>query len=100
MSMKNPAHPGDLVRDNIHDLRLTVAEVAKSFDMSRQQLHNIMAGRSGITAPLAVKLEKAFGGTADHWLAMQVAYDLAQARAGADLGNVPDYAARMAPEPL
>jgi antitoxin HigA-1 len=45
--------------------------------MSRQQLHNIIAGRSAITAETAMKFEKAIGSTADT-LRMQAAYDLAQ----------------------
>lgn len=93
MPMKNPPHPGGLIRDNLHDLHLTVIEVANCFGVSRQQLHNVMAGKSGISAALAVKLEKAFCGTADNWLAMQAAYDLAQARTNADLARVPAYAA-------
>jgi addiction module HigA family antidote len=98
MAMKNPPHPGELVRESIHDLRLTVSEVARGLGMTRQQLHNVMAGRSAVTAQLAVKLEKAFGSTADTWLAMQAAYDLAQARAAADLKKVPDYTSRLAEE--
>ncbi|MEO6780983.1 MAG: HigA family addiction module antitoxin [Bradyrhizobium sp.] len=40
----------------------------------------IIAGRSGITPEMAVKLEKAIGSTADTWLRMQMNYDLAQVR--------------------
>ncbi|HSS99433.1 MAG TPA: HigA family addiction module antitoxin [Terriglobales bacterium] len=40
----------------------------------------LIAGRSGITPEMAVKLEKAIGSTADTWLRMQMNYDLAQVR--------------------
>jgi addiction module HigA family antidote len=40
----------------------------------------VIAGRSGITPEMAVKLEKAIGSTADTWLKMQINYDLAQVR--------------------
>ena len=45
-----------------------------------QQLHNVIAGRSSVTPEMAIRFEKAFGGTADTWLRMQMNYDLAQVR--------------------
>ncbi len=48
--------------------------------ITRQQLHNVMQGRSAVTPAMALSFEKAFGGSADLWLRMQAAYDLAQAR--------------------
>ncbi len=80
MEMKNPVHPGLLVKECLDDLGLTVAEAAAALHITRQQLHNIVAGRSGVTPEMAIRFEKAFGGTADTWLRMQVNYDLAQAR--------------------
>ena len=81
MEMKNPVHPGLLVKECLDDLGLTVAEAAAALHITRQQLHNIVAGRSGVTPEMAIRFEKTFGGTADTWLRMQVNYDLAQ-RAG------------------
>ena len=48
--------------------------------MTRQQLYNVIAGRSGITPEMSSRLEKGVGSTADAWLGMQAAYDLAQLR--------------------
>jgi addiction module HigA family antidote len=58
MPMKNPAHPGELIRDNIDDLGLSVSEAAKGLGVTRQQLHNVISGRSAITPEMAVRLEK------------------------------------------
>jgi addiction module HigA family antidote len=80
MAMKNPPHPGGLIRDNLEDLGLAVAEAAKGLDITRQQLYNVLKGKSGITPEMAVRLEKGFGGSANLWLQMQVNYDLAQVR--------------------
>lgn len=80
MEMKNPVHPGLLVRECLDDLGLTVAEAAAALHITRQQLHNIVAGRSGVTPEMAIRFEKAFGSTADTWLRMQMNYDLAQVR--------------------
>ena len=81
MPMKNPPHPGGGLKDDIDALGLTVAEAADALGVTRQQLYNVLNGRSGITAEMALRLEKGVGGTADAWLAMQAAYDLAQLRA-------------------
>jgi antitoxin HigA-1 len=78
--MHNPVHPGLLVKECLDDLGLTVAEAAAALHITRQQLHNIVAGRSGVTPEMAIRFEKAFGSTADTWLRMQVNYDLAQER--------------------
>ena len=48
--------------------------------VSRQQLHNVIAGRASVTPAMAVRLEKALGSTADTWFRMQMNYDLAQLR--------------------
>jgi addiction module HigA family antidote len=80
MEMKNPVHPGLLVGECLNDLGLSVAETAKGLGITRQQLHNVIAGRSSVTPEMAIRFEKAFGSTADTWLRMQMNYDLAQAR--------------------
>jgi addiction module HigA family antidote len=78
--MKNPAHPGRIVRhDCLEPLGLSITEGAKVLGVSRQALNNIVNCKSGISAEMAIRLTKAFGSTADTWLRMQVAYDLAQA---------------------
>lgn len=80
MSRKNPTHPGLLVKECLDDLGLSVAEAAEAIHITRQQLHNIVAGRSAVTPEMAVRFEAAFGSTADTWLRMQTNYDLAQVR--------------------
>ena len=79
--MKNPPHPGLSVRyDCLEPLGLTVTSGAKALGVSRQALNNLVNGKSGISPEMAIRLAKAFGSTAETWLRMQMAYDLAQAR--------------------
>ena len=78
--MKNPPHPGELIGDTLDELDVSIVAAAKGLGITRQQLHNLIAGRSGITPEMAVKLEKAIGSTADTWLRMQMNYDLARVR--------------------
>ncbi|MBV8399263.1 MAG: HigA family addiction module antidote protein [Acetobacteraceae bacterium] len=81
MTMKNPPHPGLSVRhDFIQPLGLTITEAANILGVTRQTLNNLVNGKSGISADMAIRLDKAFGGGAETWLRLQMAYDLAQAR--------------------
>jgi addiction module HigA family antidote len=78
MAMKNPAHPGEVIQNNIDELGLSVTEAAKGLGVTRQQLHKVITGRSSITPEMAVRLEMAIGTTANTWLHMQMNYHLAQ----------------------
>ncbi|WP_315707151.1 MULTISPECIES: HigA family addiction module antitoxin [unclassified Bradyrhizobium] len=80
MAMKSPPHPGELLGDTLEEIGVSISAAAKGLGVTRQQLHNVIAGRSGVSAEMAVRLEKAIGSTADAWLKMQMAYDLAEAR--------------------
>lgn len=46
--------------------------------VTRPAMNNLPSGKAGISAEMAFRLEKAFGGGAETWLHMQAAYDLAQ----------------------
>ena len=83
MQMKNPCHPGQLIKSDLDELGLTIVKAAKALGISRQQLHSVIAGRAGVTPDMAIRLEKAIGSTADAWLRMQSAHDLAKVRSRA-----------------
>lgn len=79
MRMKNPPHPGLSVRhDCLEPLGLSIADGAKALGVTPQAMNNLVSGKAGISAEMAIRLEKAFGGGAETWLRMQAAYDLAQ----------------------
>lgn len=78
--MKNPPHPGELLREDvIAELGLTVTEAAERLSMSRVALSRVLNCKAAISPDLAIRLERAGVSTARVWLAMQVNYDLAQA---------------------
>ena|ERR1700678_4079162 len=80
MPMKNPAHPGRIVRhDCLQPLGLSVTEGARILGVTRQALSNVVNCKAGISAEMAIRLTKAFGSTPDTWLRMQMSYDLARA---------------------
>ncbi len=81
MPMKNPPHPGRIVRNAcLEPLGLAVTEGARVLGVTRQALSNVVNGKAGISPEMAIRLSKAFGSTAETWLRMQLAYDLAEAR--------------------
>ncbi len=89
MTMKNPPHPGRIVRQEcIEPLGLTVTEAAERLGVKRQTLNNLVNGKSGVSPEMSIRLSKAFGSAPEVWLGLQMQYDLAQARKTADRINV------------
>ena len=81
MPMKNPPHPGDLIRTEIVEpLGLSVSKAAEILKVRRATLSDLLHGKSGLTPEMALRLEKAFGPDMDHLLRMQLAYDVARTR--------------------
>ena len=81
MPMKNPPHPGQLVRHEcIEPLGLTITKAAEGLGVTRQALNNLVNGKAGISPEMAVRLAKVFGSTPEFWLRLQLNYDLAQVR--------------------
>ena len=81
MPMHDPPHPGGIVRRQCLDpLRLSVTEAAEGLGVTRQALSDLLNGKAGISVDMAIRLSKAFGSSAETWLGLQTAYDLAQVR--------------------
>jgi addiction module HigA family antidote len=77
--MKNPSHPGRILRTGyLEPLDLSVTRAADILGVTRQALNNVVSGRSAVSAEMAVRLAKAFGTSAELWLRLQTAYDLAR----------------------
>lgn len=78
--MHNPPHPGEVLRDGVFtDTGITVTAFAKRLGVTRVALSNVLNGKAGISAGMAVRLAAALGGSAESWLHMQANYDLWQA---------------------
>jgi len=96
MKMKNPSHPGEIVRhDCLEPLGLSVTGAAKVLGVTRQTLNNLVNGKAGVSAEMAVRLSKAFGSEPKFWLRLQMKYDLAQVRRRGVATNVKRF--RKAP---
>jgi addiction module HigA family antidote len=81
MTMKNPPHPGLVVlQECIEPLGLTITAAAEALGVTRKTLSELVNRKCGISPEMAVRISKAFGGTAEGWLLQQAQYDLAQVR--------------------
>ncbi len=81
MTMKDPPHPGDLIRSEIIEpLGLSVTAAADALGVRRATLSDLLNGKAALTAEMSLRIEKAFGPRMDHLLRMQLAYDVAQLR--------------------
>ena len=79
MPMHDPPHPGRIVRQEcLEPLGLPITRAAEVLGVTRQSVNNLVNGHGGISPEMAVRLSKAFGGSPESWLRMQMHYDLAQ----------------------
>jgi len=98
MEMHNPAHPGEIVREEcLKPLSLSVTAAAEALGVTRKALSDLLNGHTGVSPEMAIRLEKVFGSTADTWLGMQMQYDLWEARQRSDKITVKRRFAAAAP---
>ena len=94
MQMKNPLHPGVIIRElYINELGLTVTDAAKGLGISRNSLSELLNGKNGISAEMSYRLSKAFGATPESWMNLQRDYELAQAKDKAESFEVRTFQA-------
>ena len=92
MPMKNPPHPGTVVRVScLEPFGLNVTDGAKVLGVSRQALSNLVNGRARMSSEMAIRLAKAFGSTTETWIRLQTAYDVVQAQAREDEIEIDPY---------
>ena len=86
MPMYDPPHPGEMIRDILEDedVGWTVTECARRLGVTRNTLSRLLHGRIGISPKMALDLERVGWSSADHWMRVQAAYDLARARREVD----------------
>jgi antitoxin HigA-1 len=81
MPMKNPPHPGDLIKTEVIEaLGLSVSKAAEILKVRRATFSDLLHGRVSLTPEMALRIEKAFGPDMDHLLRMQLAFDVAKTR--------------------
>ena len=85
MPMKNPPHPGEMVRALcLEPSNLTITDAAKALDVSRKHFSDLVNCKTGVSPEMAIRLSKVFGGSARVWYMAQAAYDLERASMRSD----------------
>jgi len=89
-----PTHPGELLRkDVIPATGKSKAEFARMLGLSRQSLHDILAGHERVSVEVAARLAKLLGPEPLFWIRMQGAHDAWYATRHVDVSGVPTLAA-------
>ena len=84
-----PPHPGEVIDDLLDDLDYSKSAIAKMLNISRQQLHAILAGRKPVSPEMAARLGKLFGNGPGLWLRLQAAHDAWHVEREVDVSEVP-----------
>ena len=77
MTMKQPVHPGKIIKHAVEASGLSITEAAERLGVTRQTLSRVTNEKTSLSPEMAVRVSKAFGSTVEHWMRMQMAYDLA-----------------------
>lgn len=73
-------HPGVILKmELVENRKLTITKIAQLLDTSRSNISKILNCHSSISPNMALRLEAVFGGTASHFLRLQMNYDLLEA---------------------
>lgn len=91
MTMKNPPHPGRMIRRRVlNNLNMDVKEFSERLDIPEYIIQKIINEESGITSDLAVKLENSGIGNAHHWMRMQASHDISVSKRK-ETNNIPKF---------
>lgn len=76
MTMHEPLHPGEIVKDALIDgAGLSVTEAASMLDISRTALSRLLNGHTGISPEMALRLSKLLRTSIEMWINIQAQYD-------------------------
>ena len=87
---RTPIHPGEILKDELAELEVFGAELARQINVPANRINGIMAGKRNITADTALRLGKWFGMSASFWLNLQKSYELrlAQSQIGKEIDKI------------
>ena len=89
MSMHNPPHPGEFIREvYLEPLSISYRAVALKLHVAPSRFNRLIQGRSNISSEMALRLSKTLGRSPESWLAMQSNYNLWEARKSFNLDEV------------
>lgn len=75
-----PIHPGEHLAEELNELRMSAAELARKLDVPTNRITQILNGQRAITGDTALRLAHFFGTTAEFWLNLQSLYEIRRAK--------------------
>jgi addiction module HigA family antidote len=75
-----PIHPGQILADELAELNTTPTGLARALHVPANRISQLVAGKRGMTADTALRLEKWLGVSAGFWMNLQKRYELDVAR--------------------
>ncbi|WP_447553908.1 HigA family addiction module antitoxin [Vreelandella sp. EE22] len=89
MTMHNPPHPGEFIREvYLEPFGISSRQLASSLGVAASTFSRLLKGQSGISPEMSLRLSKVLGRTPESWLAMQDTYDLWVARSTVNLDDI------------
>ena len=85
--MHDPAHPGEILREELKARGTTITAAARALGVTRKALSDVINLKAGVSPVMARRLEAALGTPARLWINLQAAFDLSQAEA-IELGDI------------
>ena len=76
-----PMHPGEYLKDELEARGLTAHALSLALRLPASRISQIIRGQRAVTPETALRLARYFGGSAEIWMRLQIAYDLATADA-------------------
>jgi HTH-type transcriptional regulator / antitoxin HigA len=73
-------HPGEHLKDYLDSQGMSQSEFCRRAGVSEKHVSQIISGKAGITADMALSIERVLGGRAEMWVNLDAAYRLRQAR--------------------
>jgi addiction module HigA family antidote len=73
---RTPIHPGEHLAEELKELAMSAAELARQIDVPVNRVTEIINGQRSITADTALRLGHWFGTSAEFWLNLQKLYEL------------------------
>jgi antitoxin HigA-1 len=97
--MRTPIHPGEILADELTEIGISAAELARLIEVPANRVSQIIAGKRAITADTALRLAQYFGTAAEFWMNLQKTYelDLARQQAGEAIKHIPQRPKAEAP---
>lgn len=87
---RTPIHPGEILKDELDEIGISAAELARRLQVPENRISEIIRGRRNITADTALRLSRWFGASPNFWMNLQKRYELRKAEQahGADIAQI------------